>query len=332
MKVLITGTSARAASANRVGTLGTAMTWALLNDSDTAVTHAPPMESSDADLVFVGVSSPTAPVSNYTYSGFALLADAHASGRLGGVFIDQPSPGAIRSGARTALGDYSRLEANFYAKRPDYGRYAADRGFRSRVLEGIALYLDGCLPLIAPMYPWGNEAALATRIPQGHRITSVDPTGAYWNLAEMITLQVESSSRAPVWVLETAYARPPKIRDRMMYPIITTKSPALRQDFETYSAGIAVLEGDTPIKGWWTPTASAALLSGAAFVGGSATASHFVSPWMDLVEEMDQDSLAALVRRQTDNLRRSTWSMKQLADAVLGVRTSSPLSQTPGTM
>ena len=307
------------------------MSWALLNDDRMSVTHAVPGKTYGHDVAFIGLSSPTAPVSNYAYTGFAALAEAYADGRLGAVFIDQPSPGAIRSGAKTALDDYSRLATNFYSKRPDYGRYVGDPKFRAKVHEGIALYLNEPLPLLAPMYPWGNVEALSKRIPQGHHLHPVDPTGAYWSLAELITLPIDRSNRAPMWVIETAYAKPPKIRETLSYPIITTKSPATEQDFDTYAASSAVIEGDAPIKGWWTPTAAAALLSGAAFIGGPNTAVNFASPWMDVIESMGPTELVDLVRRQTDNLRRSTWSMKSLADFLHDTAMLSVSSEAPGT-
>jgi hypothetical protein len=283
------------------------------------VTHRVPPRAIEADKVFVGLSSPTAPVSNYTYTGFALLSDAFESGRLGGVFVDQPSPGSIRSGAKTALDDYSRLSADFYSKRPDYDRYCGNKKFRDKVHAGISLYLNEPLPLLAPMYPWGRLDALAKRLPQGHQIIPVDPTGSYLDMIELLTLSmVDAEPRGKLWLMETAYAKPPVLRhDALQHPLITVKSPADSQDFSAYSAGLAVLEGDTPIRGWWTPTAAAALTMGTAFVGGKHTGHEFAAPYLDVIGSLRVEEHTDLVRRQLQNLRSKTWTLKALSDSIL---------------
>jgi hypothetical protein len=327
VRVLITGTSARTSSGNRTGTLATAMSWALLN-AGASVTLRVPTEDTDADKIFVGLSSPTAPVSNYTYAGYALLAEAHKTGRLAGVFVDQPSPSAIRSGAKTALDDYSRLSAAFYSKRPDYSRYCGDRSFRDKVHAGMSLYLNEPLPVLAPMYPWGREDALASRLPQGHHVLPVDPTGTYLDLIELLTLDIpRKRSGGRVWLMETAYAKPPKVKlGSLPDPLITVKSPADTQDFASYGSSAAVLEGDTPIRGWWTPTAAAALMMGAAFVGGPHTGHEFVAPYISDIQDMDASEHADLAHRQLQHLRSNTWSMKSMADFLMKTHNDSPQS------
>ena len=201
MTLLITGTSSRACSKKREGTLASLISWAMAN-SDENVTHVFPHAIDEiTQPVLIGLSSPTAPVSNYTYHGFATLSDAYDQGMLAGVFIDQPDPNSVANGCRTALSDYARLSSDFYSKRPGHGQYLEDDDFRKKVHRGMSLYLNEQLNLIVPAYPWANEKKIKKLVPEQHRLRLVDPSGAFDSLMSIISQEESSKARIKLFLL-----------------------------------------------------------------------------------------------------------------------------------
>lgn len=327
MTLLITGTSSRACSKKREGTLASLISWAMAN-SDENVTHVFPHAVEEiTQPVLIGLSSPTAPVSNYTYHGFATLSDAYDQGMLAGVFIDQPDPNSVANGCRTALSDYARLSSDFYSKRPGHGQYLEDDDFRKKVHRGMSLYLNEQLNLIVPAYPWANEKKIKKLVPEQHRLRLVDPSGAFDSLMSIISLSYPRSSvdASKVWARETSFSGRKLKSSDQTFPVITTKWSGKQQDFETYRASWGVVETDTSAPGWWTPTAIASLVFGSLFIGGKHTAERFMSPWFDQAESMTPDERSLHVSRQLSLLRRSTWSMEDLLSPIHGlIRSTRP--------
>ena len=258
------------------------------------------------------------------------MQEAHESGSLKAVFVDDPDVRKLWHGAKSVLTSPDRLWSDYYSGRPGVHEAREDGKVRDSVLsmlEWVQAGLDGTVPVWWPAHPWATDTALHSQMLSHGRADQSSIEGLALTPAVLAT----DVSRVMVdhgdgWVEETLYSTEPMVFDpsSTRYALPYKSTPTVDDNVRMYQLSYGVVQGTTGNRGfggWWTPTPALAALAERIFLTTSNDGKEIGGPYYRIpseVEDLGTDDYRALQGEQRSYLEERSWTMEKLRTTLTG--------------
>lgn len=179
-KVLVTGMTSRQCNPqkHRKDAMVSALIAEICKDLGYEVEHRNPSvveDYADFDHVFLGLAPLHAMGSNRMYGAIAAYLHTAHRGACS-VYLDDVDTTKIVSGLKTMHDDPARFTKKFFEYKLQYD-IASQPEYRTWLLQGVEMLHKNAWPeTLIPMFPWGDQAAAAARIPNVVESLAFDPS------------------------------------------------------------------------------------------------------------------------------------------------------------
>lgn len=269
----------------------------------------------DYDDVIVGIASPLAPSANHAIHALRVLADAVEHGNLRAVVIDDPNAETVIAGCRSILRDPDRLTRPYFAKRPGFNLVAVKQSdTRNKSLRALEYLVEGEIPLVLwPGYEWADDYSIQQTFAHAKRVQSIDFSSAVMEMSDTALIG-SVLPRVKAWIHEDFYA-PYVGLEALTFPVHTGSLGERNLD---YLEAWGVLQGQTRVEGWWTPTAAHAISRGALFVANGEDGARLNISSATALEDKDSRERDAAAADQKTQFEEVSWSSETLSARLSG--------------
>lgn len=326
MRILITGFAPRDASP-KPGRRKMSMGWMLselLQAQGHHVVHGGWWhDSPECDIALIGINSPIAPGSSYTYGGLAALGHYAALDRAV-LFIDDPDLHKIKNGFTTLHGNPRNLTNQFWVSRPNYRDVQRSASLQAEMQAAVSRVVDPSWSptVLVPLHADGSRADVVSYLGAWKwRVVPVDFTSL------MLDTSAENRAASPTrnfFIQEGPENDPWCWLVHTTAPIIPKKyqSQDDRRDDYRQATGVIEVPPSTRIRGWWTPVKGTAAAMGRFYATRWQDFHDPPNPYRVLpstFEDMLPSQRRRLINRQYDELQDMLFPYLSLLGTVEGV-------------